>query len=71
MTLMGNLQLKLLENGTTSAVRETVKECMDSAKEGGRYIIMPTSAPINSPLSKKTEENYIAFFEAAHEFGRY
>lgn len=71
MILMGNLQLKLLENESTSAVRETVKECMDSAKEGGRYIIMPTSAPINSPLSKKTEENYIAFFEAAHEFGRY
>lgn len=71
MTLMGNLQLKLLENESTGAVRQAVKECMDAAKEGGHYIIMPTSAPINSPLSKKTEENYIAFFEAAHEFGRY
>jgi thiazole synthase ThiGH ThiG subunit len=44
---------------------------MASAKEGGGYVIMPTAAPINSPLQKKTEENYLRFIDAALEWGRY
>jgi uroporphyrinogen-III decarboxylase len=71
MCLFGNLQLKLLEKADTDEVREAVKICMDSAKEGGGYVIMPTAAPINVPLSPKTEENYLAFIETALELGRY
>ena len=45
--------------------------CIDDAKRGGRYVIMPTAAPINVPLEKKTEENYICFIESALEYGLY
>jgi len=69
--IFGNLQLKLLEHASTFEVREEVRRCMESAKDNGGYIIMPTAAPINVPLSPKTEDNYIAFIEAALEFGKY
>jgi uroporphyrinogen-III decarboxylase len=71
LCLFGNLQAKLLEWGTPGEVREAVKRCMDDAMEGGGYVVMPTSAPINTPLTARAEENYLAFIEAAHEHGRY
>ncbi len=71
ITLFGNIQLKLLEQGTPEEIREAVKLCMDSAKEGGRFVLMPTAAPINVPLSPQTEENYFHYIEAGLEFGGY
>ncbi|MDR0473638.1 MAG: uroporphyrinogen decarboxylase family protein [Treponema sp.] len=69
--LFGNLQLKLLERAEAGEVREAVRLCMDDAKEGGGFVIMPTAAPINVPLSSKTEENYHVFIETALEYGKY
>ena len=71
MCIFGNLELKLLEHGSEDEVTETIKACMDAAKAGGGYVIMPTAAPINSPLSGKTERNYMRFIDAALEYGRY
>jgi uroporphyrinogen-III decarboxylase len=71
MCLFGNIQLKDLEMATSERIEEIVKTCMNEAKEGGGYVIMPTAAPINSPLSKKTEENYIRFIDAALKYGEY
>ncbi len=71
MCIMGNIQLKILENGESSQIIDAVKECMNAAKENGCYVIMPTAAPINSPLSKKTEENYYTYIESALEYGEY
>ena len=44
---------------------------MDQAKDGGRFVLMPTAGPINLPLSPGTEANYKAFIDAGLEFGRY
>jgi len=71
LCLFGNLQLKLLEHGKVTEVREAVKRCMEDAMAQGGYVITPTAAPINVPLSEKTEENYYAFIDAAQEYGRY
>jgi uroporphyrinogen-III decarboxylase len=69
--VFGNIELKLLETGTQSQVREEVHHVMDQAKEGGGFIIMPTASPINIPLSPETEKNYMAYIDAAIEFGQY
>lgn len=69
--IFGNIQLKLLENSNIDDIHKSVKDCMDSAKDGGGFVIMPTAAPINTPLSKKTEENYFAYIEAALKYGTY
>lgn len=71
MCIFGNLQLKLLEHGSRGEVRQAVASCMEAAKGGGRYVIMPTASPINIPLMPKTEENYRTFIDAALEFGGY
>ena len=71
LCLFGNIQLKLLEYASASEIRDIVRACMDDAKEGGGYVIMPTAAPINVPLSPKTEENYLAFIDTALEYGKY
>jgi len=71
VSVWGNLELKLLENGRPDQVRAEVIRIMNQAKEGGGFVLMPTAAPINLPLSPKTEANYRAFIEAGLEFGRY
>ena len=71
MTIFGNLELKLLEQGTTNDVKHAVRNCMKAAKEGGGYVILPTAAPINIPLEPQTAENYKTFITTALEEGRY
>ncbi len=69
--VFGNTELKLLEGSTPEHVRAHVCRVMDQAKEGGGFVLMPTAAPINVPLSKRTEENYFVWIDAALEQGKY
>jgi len=69
--LMGNVELRDLEGATPQQVRQIVRRCMDQAKAGGRYVLMPTAAPINIPLAPRTEANYLAYLEAGREYGEY
>ena len=69
--LFGNLELKLLEHGTSDNVRDFVIKSMRQAKKGGGFVIMPTAAPINDPLAPKTLENYRVFIDTALEYGWY
>jgi hypothetical protein len=71
LCIFGNLQLKMLEQATEEEVVATVKKCMEEGKPGGGFVAMTTASPINSPLSKKTERNYLRFFETALEYGVY
>jgi uroporphyrinogen-III decarboxylase len=71
VSIFGNLQLKLLEHGTADDVENAVRACMRAAKAGSGYVIMPTAAPINIPLAKRTEENYLRFINTALAYGAY
>jgi hypothetical protein len=71
VSVWGNIELKLLEQATPAQVRAEVRKIMDQAKAGGGFVLMPTAAPINLPLSPKTEANYKAFIDAGLEFGGY
>ena len=71
VSVWGNIELKLLEHGTPEQVRAEVARIMGQAKAGGGFVLMPTAAPINLPLSPKTEENYKAFINAGLELGQY
>ncbi len=71
VSVWGNIELKLLENGTPDEVRAEVRKIMHQAREGGGFVLMPTAAPITIPLSPATEANYRAFIEAGLEFGNY
>lgn len=69
--LFGNIELKELEVSDRDRIDFLVKKAMDSAKYGSGFVLMPTAAPINIPLSKKTEENYLQMFESALRYGSY
>ncbi len=69
--LMGNIELKDLENQSKSYINKLVKDIMNDAKGESGFIIMPTASPINNPLIKKTEENYYEFINASLEYGKY
>jgi len=69
--LCGGIELKHLEIGAEQFVEDLVRKTMAAGKPGGRFIIMPTAAPISIPLSPKTERNYFRFIETALEVGEY
>ena len=71
LILFGNMELKYLERETPEEIDARVKVMMDEAKAGGGYVLMPTTAPLNIPLSPITEANYFAFIEAGHKYGQY
>jgi uroporphyrinogen-III decarboxylase len=71
VSVWGNIELKLLEQGMPDQVRAEVRKIMAQAKDGGGFVLMPTAGPINLPLAPKTEANYKAFIDAGLEFGGY
>ena len=71
LTLMGNLELAMLETAGAGQVRAEVRKTMAAGKPGGRFVLMPTAAPIDVPLKPQTEENYLAFIQTARELGEY
>jgi len=71
VSVFGNIELKLLENGSPQQVREEVIHVMNQAKRDGGFVLMPTAAPIDAILSPKTEANYIAMIDTARQFGGY
>ncbi|MBN1917660.1 MAG: hypothetical protein JW889_07110 [Verrucomicrobia bacterium] len=71
LALFGNLQLRDLEYCEPDDIERLVIACMDAAKAGGAYCIMPTASPINDPLNDRTRDNYLRFIDAALKYGRY
>jgi uroporphyrinogen decarboxylase len=71
LCLMGGIELKHLEAASGDYVENLIRNLIAQGKPDGKYVIMPTAAPINIPLSPKTENNYKRFIETALECGKY
>jgi hypothetical protein len=71
ITLAGNLELKHLEHASVDDVVALTRRALAEGMPGGRFVIMPTAAPISIPLSPRTEENYRRFIETAVREGVY
>jgi hypothetical protein len=68
---MGNIELRELENGDPRRIDQLVRQVMEAAKADGGFILMPTAAPINIPLSPRTEANYLQMIDSARIYGQY
>ena len=68
--LLGNLELHELENADPARIDALVRQAMADATAGGGFILMPTAAPINVPLSPRTEANYLQMIESASRYGQ-
>jgi len=71
MCLMGAVQALTLETGTPEQMRREVWQAIDDAAAGGRFVLLPTSAPFMVPLDPRCLANVEAMYQAAHEYGRY
>lgn len=69
--IMGAVQSLALEKGTPLDMRDHVKQAIDEGAAGGRFVLLPTSAPFMVPLDPQCLDNARAMYEAAHEFGAY
>jgi len=69
--LCGGLELKYIETADAKFIDALVRDLIAQGKPGGRYIILPTAAPINIPLREKTAANYRQFIETALDAGKY
>lgn len=69
--LWGGIQCSELETRTPEYVHARVREIMAAAKTGGGYLMLPTGAPIEIPISPKVVANYRVYFEAASRYGGY
>lgn len=67
--LLGNLELRELEHASRSRIDELVRRAIVDAGSGDGFILMPTAAPINIPLSPRAEENYFQMIESAWKYG--
>ncbi len=71
IALWGGMQCNELETRTPEYVDARVREIIAAAKESGGYLMLPTGAPIEIPISPKVVANYRAYFEAARKYGSY
>lgn len=71
MCLMGAVQSLTLETGTPETMRAAVRQAIQAGAPGGRFVLLPTSAPFMVPLDPRTLANAQAMYLAAHEFGVY
>jgi hypothetical protein len=69
--LMGGIQASELELGGPEDIDRRVREILEAGAPGGRFVLLPTSAPIAHPLPPRLVENYRTYFRAAHAYGRY
>jgi len=68
LCLVGNIDsIELLPNGTEDQVKQSVKQAIEDAGEGGGLIISSS----NSLHQDVKPENCIAMFEAVKEYGKY
>lgn len=71
LCIFGNIELKELEVSNEARIDYLVKKAMEDAKEGSGFVLMPTAAPINAPLSPVTAKNYLQMIESALKYGAY
>ncbi len=71
VVVMGNIELRELESARSEEIDCRVRRVMDIIHRSDcRFILLPSAAPIVSPLPARTAENLIQFLESGVKYGR-
>ena len=67
--LMGNIQTRYLDYCLREELDTIIKTAIYEGGPERGFVLIPTGAPIVSPLPPKTKENIHQYFESAHKYG--
>ena len=71
VTLIGNIEERLLETGSEEEIENQVKKAIKEGKtSNGAFILCPTAMPLNTPLNKKVQENIIHYIDCGINYGK-
>jgi len=68
---MGNIQTRYLDYCSREELDAIIKTAIHQGGKNGAFVLIPTGAPIVSPLQGQTKENIKQYFESAHKYGQY
>ncbi|MDW7673948.1 MAG: uroporphyrinogen decarboxylase family protein [Bacillota bacterium] len=71
VTIFGNIQLHDLELRTEQEMIEITKRTLEQGAPDGRFVLMPTAAPLDTDLKERTMNNYLAMIDTALTYGKY
>ncbi len=71
ITLMGNIEERCFETYSKKEIDALVCKTIEEGAFGGRFVLLPTSMPLTSPLNPKTKENIIQYIDSALRYGKY
>jgi len=71
VTLIGNIEERVLETATKDEIENQVKKAIKEGKtpQGG-FILCPTAMPLTTPLNKKIQENIIHYIDCGIKYGK-
>lgn len=69
--LMGNIQTRYLDYCSPEELDAIIKTTIYEGGKKGAFVLIPTGAPIVSPLPEKTHRNIFQYFESVHKYGQY
>ncbi|OIN98482.1 hypothetical protein COY52_00235 [Candidatus Desantisbacteria bacterium CG_4_10_14_0_8_um_filter_48_22] len=69
--LMGNIQTRYIDWSPKEELDAFIKTAIYEGGAKGGFVLIPTGAPIVSPLPEKTVENIHQYFESARKYGHY
>ena len=71
VTLIGNIEERILEIGTKKDVENAVRKAIaDGTKGEGGFILCPTAMPLTTPLDKKIQENIVSYIDFGIKYGK-
>ena len=70
ITLIGNIEERLLETGSKEEIDKSVRKAIEEGKtSNGGFILCPTAMPLTTPLNKKVQENIIHYIDCGIKYG--
>ncbi|RLE59531.1 MAG: hypothetical protein DRJ35_05525 [Thermoprotei archaeon] len=69
VTLIGNIEERLLHRGKKEEVERAVRTAIEEGASGGPFILCPTAMPLTTPLDRNIQENIIHYIDCGIKYG--
>ena len=69
VTLIGNIEARLLEYGEKTEIERKIKKAIEEGASTGSFILSPTAMPFKTPLSTKAKENILHYIDCGLAYG--